>query len=180
MAVSGHLTAAEFAALDFAHDTRTELVHGRVVRMSPVGVQQNQTVARLLSELMRWSQAGAGGLVGAQLGCVLGPAMVRAADVSYISPGRIAAIGDYAEFLDGPPDLAVEVVSVRERAISVEEKIGDFLAAGTPLLWVIYPRLRSLHVIRPGLPRHVLLPGATLAAPDILPGFGLAIASIFE
>ncbi|HYF63148.1 MAG TPA: Uma2 family endonuclease [Herpetosiphonaceae bacterium] len=180
MAVSRPLTAAEFAALEFAHDTRTELVHGRIVKMSPGGVQHSQTVVKLMAELMRWCQAGAGGLVGAQLGCVLAPNMVRSADVSYLSPERSASIGDQDQFLSGPPDLAVEVVSLHERAIRIEEKILDYLAAGTPLLWVIYPRLRSVHMIRPGLPRHVLTAGATLSAPDILPGFALSVESLFE
>lgn len=42
------------------------------------------------------------------------------------------------------PDVAVEVVSPNETAEDVREKVRDYLTAGTPLVWVIYPRTQEV------------------------------------
>ena len=55
----------------------------------------------------------------------------------------------------------------------------DYLAAGTPLVWVIYPRTREVVVHTPdGLARTIGV-AATLEAPDLLPGFSCTVAELF-
>jgi hypothetical protein len=46
-------------------------------------------------------------------------------------------------------------------------------------MWIVYPRLRTVHIIRPSEPRHILGADDTLDAPDVLPGFSLAISALF-
>ncbi len=54
------------------------------------------------------------------------------------------------------PDLALEVVSPSETADEVRDKVHDYLQAGTPLVWVVYPRSKEVVVHTPdGLARTV-------------------------
>ena len=41
-------------------------------------------------------------------------------------------------------DLAVEVVSPSDTFTEVEEKVGEWLEAGTALVWVVNPRRRTV------------------------------------
>ena len=174
------MTTSEFAAFALASDQRMELVDGEIITLSLVSLKHSRVVGKVLSRLTVWAENGAGGMVGTELGFNLDPQTVRAADVYYISPENSVGMEDYDGFWDGAPDLAVEVVSPTERASDIEAKISDYLAAGTRLMWIIYPRTRTVHVIRPNEPRPVLNAADTLSAPDILPGFALSVATLFE
>ena len=59
-------------------------------------------------------------------------------------PGDIAPKG----WVKIPPDLAVEVVSPNDSASELEEKLDDYRTAGVPLIWVIYPELRKVKILR--------------------------------
>ncbi len=174
-----HISTSEFEAIATATDQRMELVDGEILEMSPVQLQHSRVVGKLVTRLTVWAEQGAGGIVGTELGFNLGPQTTWAADVFYLSAERSAGMEDYDGFWEGAPDLAVEVISPTERASEIEEKIVAYMQAGTRLMWIVYPRLRTVHVIRPGQPRHILGADATLEAPDVLPGFSLAIAALF-
>jgi len=180
MTTQTQITTREFEALAIASDQRMELVDGEIITVSPVQLKHSWIVLELGYHLKQWIKAGGGGMAGTELGFNLGQNTLRAADLYYISPERSAGMEDYDGFWDGAPDLAVEVVSPTERANDIEAKITDYLAAGTRLLWIIYPRTRTVHVIRPNEPRPVLHVADTLAAPDILPGFALPVGTLFE
>ncbi len=80
----------------------------------------------------------------------------------------------------GAPTLAVEVVSPTERATDIEQKIADYLAAHTPLMWIIYPRLKTVHGIRPNQPRDVLRLEQELSDPQLLSGFIVPLKALFD
>ena len=76
------------------------------------------------------------------------------------------------------PDLAVEVLSPDDRPRDVLDKVGEYLEAGVPLVWVIDPRkskaiaYRSLTDVR-----EVALDGM-LDGEEVLPGFRCALREI--
>jgi Uma2 family endonuclease len=77
------------------------------------------------------------------------------------------------------PDLAVEIVSPSETADEVRAKVRDYLAAGTPLVWTIYPRTREVVVhTADGLAR-AYSDSDVIEHPDVLPGFTCAVAELF-
>ena len=45
-----------------------------------------------------------------------------------------------------PPDLAVEVVSPNDTAYEVDAKVQEYLSAVVPLVWVVNPQTRSVHI----------------------------------
>jgi Uma2 family endonuclease len=79
-----------------------------------------------------------------------------------------------------PPDLAVEVVSPSNRPGELLRKIGEYLAAGVSLVWVVYPKRRCVAVYRPNEEEPtVLREGEFLENFPELPGFRCADSDFF-
>ena len=162
--------------------TRRELVRGEVIEAMPPGGQHG-AIAVMLAMLLRiWAKHGDGGYVGVEAGYILAhdPDTVRGPDVSYIRPDRIPATGIPEGFWDLAPDLAVEVVSPNETAEDVRAKVRDFLGAGTPLVWTVYPRTREAIVHTPDGLARTYGSADTLEFPGVLPGFTCVVAELFE
>jgi Uma2 family endonuclease len=161
---------------------RRELVRGEVIETMPPGGQHG-AIAVVLAMLLRlWTKRSNGGYVGVEAGYILAhdPDTVRGPDVSYVSAERIPPTGIPEGFWTLAPDLAVEVVSPSETADEVREKVRDFLHAGTPLVWTIYPRSREIVVHTPdGIARTYEF-NDTITNSDVLPGFTCSVAELFE
>ena len=83
-------------------------------------------------------------------------------------------------FFVGAPDLAVEVVSPDDSYEDVQEKVFEYLDAGTKLVWVLNPRLKRVFVYRAGRDVRALTAQNVLDGEDVLHGFSLPLALIFE
>jgi Uma2 family endonuclease len=175
------LTAYEFWQLPDS-GVRRELMRGEVIEIMPLGGQHGG-IAVILAMLLRlWTKRTIGGYVGVEAGYTLArdPDTVRGPDVSYVRAERIPSTGVPEGFWDLAPDLAVEVVSPSETAEEVREKVRDFLHAGTPLVWTIYPRTREVIVhTLDGIARTYDIDD-TLEFTDVLPGFTCSVAELFE
>jgi Uma2 family endonuclease len=135
----------------------------------------------IVAFLIQWSKQGGGGLVGVESGFIVerDPDVVRSPDVYYVRTERVPEGGAPEGFWTIPPDLAVEVVSPGDSAEEIEEKVSEYLAAGTATVWVVYPRLRRLVAHTPDGLARTYGAEATLQSPDLLPGFSLAVKSLF-
>jgi Uma2 family endonuclease len=78
------------------------------------------------------------------------------------------------------PDLAVEVVSPSNTAIEVVKKLGDYFRAGVRQVWVIYPVQQFIYVYTSLADIRVLQPGDDFDGGAVLPGFRLAVSTLFE
>lgn len=81
-------------------------------------------------------------------------------------------------YFEGPPDLAAEVVSPGDSRREVAEKVEDYLAAGTRLVWIIDRRRATVTVHRPGAALRTLGPDDHLDGADPLPGFSLPVSRL--
>lgn len=125
-----------------------------------------------------------------RLGLVLGdnvgyilrrqPDVVRAPDVSFIAWDRAPDDDELDVFVQGPPTLAVEVVSPHDRANDIHERVQDFLESGTQQVWVLWPRRQSVSVYSSNGDTRELGPDAQLDGGDMLPGFSVTVAALFE
>jgi Uma2 family endonuclease len=161
---------------------RRELVYGEVVETMPPGAIHG-AIAIILGTLLRlWSKSGQGGYVGTESGFVLvhEPDLVRSPDVSYVSAARIPAAGIPTGYWHLAPDLAAEIVSPGDTAEEVREKVREYLAAGTQLVWFVYPTTREIVAHTPDGLARTFGTDATLEAPDVLPGFSCRVAEVFE
>lgn len=108
-----------------------------------------------------------------------GPDIVRAPDVGVVIAARIPATGVPPGYWPGAPDLAVEVVSPSDRLADVLEKVEEYLAHGTRLVWVIDPEARKAIVFRPGQPPETVGSKGVLSGEGVLPGFVLRLSGIW-
>ena len=78
------------------------------------------------------------------------------------------------------PDLAVEILSPVDNMIPIVDRVKLFGSAGTRLFWVVDPKLRSVVSYRPGGTVTKMQSEDILTGEDVVPGFTLKIAELFE
>ncbi len=161
---------------------RYELVQGELRRMNPAGNVHGRIVVRITWRLAQHVEENRLGTVyAAETGFKLAtdPDTVRAPDVAFVSRARVEAIGEVEGFWPEAPELAVEVISPGDGYADVEEKVFDWLDAGTKMVVVINPRQRSATVYKSPTDITVLTEADVLDGGDIVPGFELAVRDIF-
>ena len=77
------------------------------------------------------------------------------------------------------PELVVEVRLPNDLAYATDQKVSDFLAAGTALAWVINPDAKTIAVHRLEGTSTILRDHDELSGDDILPGFVCRLAELF-
>lgn len=179
MASTTHsITDAELMALP-RDGRKYEWVDGEV-RVGPAGYRHGKVCVLLVARLVgHVSERGLGDVLDSSTGYRLPGGNVRSPDVSFVSQARRPA-APATGFAEMAPDLAVEVLSPDDSERQVLDKVGEFLAAGVRLVWVIDPEqqtaaaYRSLTVVR-----HVDVAGS-LDGEDVLPDFSCPLAALFD
>jgi Uma2 family endonuclease len=160
-----------------------ELVGGKLVMMSPAGFNHGWyalNIATILNNFTKPRELGVA--VTAEAGFLISrdPDTVRVPDVSFVCAPRVPP-GGVSGFFQGPPDLAIEVLSPNDRDIEVNAKIRELLRAGCRLIWIIDPHNRAVRIHRPNSREiTVLQESDTLTGEDLLPGFAIEVAKIFS
>jgi Uma2 family endonuclease len=80
--------------------------------------------------------------------------------------------------LQGPPDLAVEILSPDDRMIKVMAKVEFYLANGVRLVWVINPEARTVIVMSSPTESRTLHEDDVLDGGDVIPGFSVPVRDI--
>ena len=173
------VTAEELANYPDSKDY--ELVRGVPRVYEPPGGLHGRLGGRIAARLLDHVERFGLGTVLVEAGYVLrrGPDTVRGPDVSFLSAARLPRDQIPEEFIPGAPDLAVEILSPSSRWSEVEEKVADYLAGGTRLVWVMEPRERRVVVRYPDRPSRTLTAGDVLDGEDVVPGFALTLADLF-
>lgn len=164
------------------HGGHRELVKGELRDMAPAGFEHGAVGMNLATALANFVRAhDLGVVVAAETGFILSrnPDTVRAPDLGFIRKSRIPADGLTVQYWPGAPDLAVEVISPWDKNYEVDEKVEDYLAAGTQLVWVVNPRRKRVTVYQPGIPEQILTVADTLDGQDVVPGFRCPVKDIF-
>ena len=172
MAVATKLTWEEFEKLpdDGWHH---ELLEGEHIALAPPRFDHSEIADRILTLLRRQTERKAYMEAGYRLGA---DSWVQP-DVSIPSLAQLAGPRP-GGYLQGAPDLAVEVVSPSETATILHRKIGRLLSAGAAEVWVIYPEAREVQVFRGSVSetRHA---GDIITTP-VLPDWQANVAAFFE
>jgi Uma2 family endonuclease len=162
--------------------SRYELVRGELRKMTPAGSAHGRVAMNVGTALNNHVKAhDLGAVYAAETGFVLSkdPDTVRAPDVAFVGRTRLEAVGEVEGFWPEAPDLAVEVVSPGDTYAEVEEKVFDWLAAGTKMVVVVNPRKRTATVYRSSTDIIALAEDAVLDAGDVVPGLKLPLREVF-
>jgi Uma2 family endonuclease len=100
-------------------------------------------------------------------------------DVAYVSAKVVAATPGRTPFFDGPPVLAVEILSPSDTHEDEVLKVQLYLDAGI-VVWVVDPDFQTVHVHRPGQVLEQYNRTHELTGTDYLPGFRVSVAEFFE
>jgi Uma2 family endonuclease len=128
---------------------RYELVRGELRKMAPAGNVHGKVAMRKAWRLAQYVEANELGVVfAAETGFRLAsdPDTVRAPDVAFVSRARVEQVGPTEGYWPGAPDMAVEVISPSDTYTEVDEKVAEWLEAGTRMVVVINPRNRTMKV----------------------------------
>lgn len=160
---------------------RYELVRGELIRMSPASGGHGDVESELLylvKHHVRTRRLGRvyPGDTGFQL--ATDPDIVRAPDVAFVQRARAPSGAARRTYFQGPPDLAVEIVSDSESATDIRETIEDYLRAGARLIWIVYPRTRSVTVYRADGTVSERRENDALNGEDVVAGFSCRVGDL--
>lgn len=160
-----------------------ELSRGMLVCMSPSSYGPSRIAGRVMARLFPYIEEHDLGDYGSAEGgfkLASGPDTVRAPDVWFVRKDRVPTGYNPEGFYDGPPDLAVEVLSPSDRFHQVALKVRDYLDAGTPLVWVLDPKAPITAVFRPEAPVRFVDADGALDGEDVIPGFTLPLRDVLR
>ncbi len=174
------ISVAEFERLEEHDDVRYELDEGELLEMTKPHVGHNRVVMKMTRALLRYLETNpAGELFTPDNLYVLGPTTRRIPDLSFLLAGRASKI-DPAKYIDGAPDLAIEVLSPSDQAAAMRRKMKQYFAAGSRVVWLVYPELREIEFWESASgPVRVVGDGDTLESRDLLPGFSCRVSDLF-
>ena len=160
----------------------TQLVRGQLLVREPPGTRHGSIAARLTYLLADHAYRHELGVVCSQdTGFKLesDPDTVRAPDVAFIGRARVDQIPErgYAAFA---PDLVAEIVSPDDRPGELLAKVGQWLDAGTQLVWVIDPSRAEARVYRDDGELTIVSADGVLEGELVLPGFKCALAEVLR
>jgi Uma2 family endonuclease len=174
------LTVEDFERLVLPEDKRYELDEGELVEMTFPSFLHNRIAKRIIKRLDAFVEAHSLGEVFIpDAGYALSEHTLRGPDVSFVREGRLKEFDLLHSRFKGAPDLAVEVVSPSDTARDLPRRVRQYLDAGTSVVWVVYPESKEIHVFGAKGDVRVLHEGDDLEAPELLPGFSVAVREIF-
>jgi Uma2 family endonuclease len=190
MATERQMTVEEYERIAPYLDGPSELVDGRLRLMSPTGFLHGVLSNRLGGALDRFVEAHpeAGEATSAGTGFRIDNPEhpVQAPDAAYISAARVPVSSGSGRddpamrFMQGAPDLAVEVRSPDATIEEMQAKARRWLAAGSQEVWLVDGLRFTVEVWRSDTAAALLRMGDTLRSPSLLPGFALDLARLFR
>ncbi len=173
---------AEFMALD-RDGHRYELVNGTLVDVGNSGAKHGYlctTLTILLGSYIRSQKLGV--LFDSSTAFKLTSGNKRSPDVSFVAKERLQGLSDLPDgFLEGAPDLVVEILSPNNTVEEIHQKLQDYFDNGARLVWVIHPKEQYVLVYCTAQgPDRLLKATDCLDGEDVVPGFTLAVAELFQ
>lgn len=170
--------ADDLLAIEDGH--RFELVNGELRErdMGSVSSWVGGELYALLREFVRanrwgWVWKADAGFTGFPRG------NLRLPDVSAVRFGRLPNEELPEGYIDLAPDFVAEVVSPKDKAGDLEEKLLDYRAGGVGLVWVIYPATRTARAFRPDRTTTDYGIDDVMTADPVLPGFAVRLGDLF-
>ena len=165
-------------------ESRVDLVDGIVVRY-PMPFQPHGYVGgNLAFEVMSFVRQNKRGRVyinDTLIRIRRNPDRMRGADLIFLSYEKLSKDDDVPA---GPmtivPELVGEVKSPSDTWPEITVKVDDYLALGVGVVLVVDPPEKTIIACRKNQPQESFGEVDTLTIPDVLPGFSVPVASLFQ
>jgi len=105
------------------------------------------------------------------------PDTVRGPDIAFITQSRIPE-PEPRGYPSLAPDLAIEILSPDDRPGDVLSKVGEYLSAGTMLVWIIDPERRLARVYRADGTEDIITAEQAFDGEGIVAGFSCLLETI--
>jgi len=177
--VAQTLTLEEFLALPDG-TARQELNGGELVEMPPGTHGHSQVLHAFLFRLYEAAKKEGRFEARSETAYLVSadPPTVRVPDVSLVAVDRLRAAPPNA-YIEGAPEVAIEVVSPSDTATDLNEKTRQYLSSGCWAVIVAYPKTKEVHVHRTGEPTEILGGDDALEIASALPGWSVRVGDLF-
>ena len=108
------------------------------------------------------------------------PGTTVGVDVAYVPPDVMVEQTADSTIVHGVPTLVVEILSPNDTVEQLDEMVATYQTAGVPLVWVVDPHDRTVTIYRPGDEPTLVNARQELTGGDVLPGFAVPVARLFE
>jgi Uma2 family endonuclease len=176
------LTAEEYLHMP-PNGQLTELVRGRLIDLNMPNPRHGQICAQVAYLLRRHMEDKPLGHVASNDSGVLtqrNPDTVRGADVAFYSYKDVPRGPLPKNYLEKPPRLVFEVLSLSDRWREVHQKVAEYLMAGVRIVCVLDPEEEKAHIYFADAPDKILTVEQELTLPELLPQFRVALKRFFE
>jgi len=181
------MTTKEFLQLADEDGVTRELIDGVLVEreMTTRSPKHTKTITRISKFLDNWldEQTEIVGTVNSgEVRCRLAtdPDLIVGIDVVYYAGEESVRQAEEQSFFDGPPVVAVEVLSPSDKHEEIVERIRRYLSAGVQQVWIADPDLRNVTVHRSAKPSALYNAGEDLIGDPELPGFHVRVEKLFS
>jgi Uma2 family endonuclease len=171
-----HWTEADLLCLP-DDGRKYELVNGRLVEV-PTGARHRENQQQAWWTLL-CTESTRRSLFDSSTGFRMAQGSIRSPDVSVMRTDRLPDGKAPEGFVDGAPDLAVEVVSPSERVSDLLAKMAEYFESGAQEVWLLFPERKQVHRYRADLTVEVLNEDDILHGAPLLPEFAVRVGDLF-
>ena len=165
-------------------DILYEVVNGKIVELPPMGAFEVDVASILFGYLVQFTHTQKVGRIESEMLFLLDAVtgLKRRPDLAFVSYARWPRKKRIpsTDAWNVIPELPIEVVSPSNTASEVLKKVQEYFQAGCKRVWVIYPTLEQVYVYQSPTQTRILTRQDELDGEDLLPGFRLPLASLFE
>ncbi len=161
---------------------RGELRESKETKRNPIHCSATATLARLLGNWVVQQPKPRGKIYDGEAYFRIrkDPETNVGIDVALSTAEQAAAVNKKSKFIDGPPVLAVEVLSSNDKHEDTVNAINEYLDCGVKQVWIVDPLTETVAVYRAGHESVHYTRSQTLPGGDDLPSFSCSVAEIFE
>lgn len=173
-----------FAFCQLNRDVKIERnSHGEIVIMSPTGSETGNWYSLFNGVLFVWNnQTKLGKTFDSSTGFKLPNGATYGPDAAWMPREKWNSISaaDKRKFAPLVPDFIMELRSPNDRLEPIQEKIAEFIECGCKLAWLIDPHAQLTTVFRADGTESKVPFDEPLNGEDVLPGFSVQLAELFE
>lgn len=176
-----NLTDGQFQQLCAANpDLRIEVSPtGELIIMSPAFGESSYQNSDLTGQVWAWNRKyKLGKVFDSSGGYFLANGFKPSPDVSWILNDRLVGVS-LKQFIPIAPDFVIELRSMSDRLLPLQQKMQAYLDNGVRLGWLINPQDRQVEIYRLGQAPEVLEAPTRLNGEDVLPNFSLDLTTIW-